>query len=565
MRAISTLPQPWRGVVIALFAIALLALLAQFAVYVDYAGALFRFPYDYDQGEGFELYDTVLHSQGQWPYQDSQVYPFYTSIYPPLFHLMTVPLVWVFGPQLWTGRLVSFGMSLVAALAIGYGVQRASGHRAIAVLSGLTFLASNYTFHIGPLFRQHMTMVGFEVLAIVALAQLDREASAGWRRRPAFWLGLAGLLAAGYSKQLALASVIAGLGFLFLRGPRRALLAGGGLALVAGALYLAIDLATGGQWTISIIRANINAYDLRQTLQFFRQWIELHPFILAVALLRLLHETYRGRLSAYAVWFVCGIANGALSGKFGAGESYFVTATAAACVLSGIALARAWQWATSSPSRSAALRGPWSPLPPLPGGEGSALTPLVVHAKRGPEAPALVATPLRTYKPTHLLTLVGIPLLFLLQTRLNLHLPTTGPIYGPVARVLEVANDSGYYDSQGYTQLGPHPTAADVAAGDRIAALARAAPGSVFSEEAGFMFRAGKPVVTNPFPQLVMYQAGLFDPANEIAMIQDQAFGLVILRAQFYPPPVLEALGANYRPLTEIEMNGFIYRILEPR
>ena len=44
-----------------LFLIAFLALLAQFAVYVDYAAALFRFPYDYDQGEGFELYDTVLH------------------------------------------------------------------------------------------------------------------------------------------------------------------------------------------------------------------------------------------------------------------------------------------------------------------------------------------------------------------------------------------------------------------------------------------------------------------------------------------------------------------------
>jgi hypothetical protein len=79
------------------------------------------------------------------------------------------------------------------------------------------------------------------------------------------------------------------------------------------------------------------------------------------------------------------------------------------------------------------------------------------------------------------------------------------------------------------------------------------------------MFAAGKPVVTNPFVQLVMYQAGLFDPAEEIAMINRKEFGLVILRAQFYPPPVLAALGANYRPLTEIRMNGFTYRILEPR
>jgi len=144
-------------------------------------------------------------------------------------------------------------------------------------------------------------------------------------------------------------------------------------------------------------------------------------------------------------------------------------------------------------------------------------------------------------------------------------MPTTGLIYGPAARVLGVATDSGYYDSQGYTQLGPHPTDVDRVAGDQIAALARAAPGPVFSEEAGFMFQAGKPVVTNPFPQLVMYQAGLFDPAQEIAMINDKAFGLVILRAQFYPPPVLAALGANYQPTTEIRMNGFVYRILEPR
>ena len=205
---------------------------------------------------------------------------------------------------------------------------------------------------------------------------------------------------------------------------------------------------------------------------------------------------------------------------------YFVTATAAACALSGIALARLVAnmpgWLRAKPTNRLAL----------------------------PAAGMLLA---------------GIPLLYLFQARLTLHLPTTGPIYGPVARVLGVATDSGYYDSQGYTQLGPHPTDADRAAGDQITALARVAPGPVFSEEAAFMFRAGKPVVTNPFPQLVMYQAGLFDPAAEISMIERQEFGLAILRAQFYPPPVLAALGANYKPLTEIWMNGFLYRILEPR
>ncbi len=509
------------------FLIALLALLAQFAVYVDYAAALLRFPYDYDQGEGFELYDTVLHAQGQWPYRDSQVFPFYTSIYPPLFHVLTVPLVWTFGPQLWTGRLVSFAASLVAAGAIAYGVMRAGGSRAIGMLAGLTFLASNDVYHIGPLFRQHMTMVTFETLAIVCLAQLDLRSEAPWRRRPAFWLGLLFLLAAGFTKQLALATVVAGLAFLFVRGPRRAMLAGLGLAAAAGLLFWLINRATGGQWYTSIIRANLNAFDWSQAVQLYRQWAGLHWLILAVAVARLVRETYWGRLSAYSIWFVLAVADAALSGKFGAGESYFVTATAATCVLSGIALARVW-----------------ARLPEWRRREGA-----------GPHYRAWAAAVLA----------LAIPLLYLAQTRLTLHLPTTGPIYGPVAQALGVASDSGYYDSQGYTQLGPHPTEADIAAGDSITALARAAPGPVFSEEAAFMFRAGKPVVTNPFPQLVMYQAGLFDPANEIAMIQQKAFGLVILRAQFYPPPVLQALGANYKPMTEIHMNGFLYRILEPR
>jgi hypothetical protein len=521
------LPRRWRWLVVAVCVAAGLALIGQLIVYSHYTVSLLRFPFDYDQGEGFELYDTVLHAQGAWPYRDSQVFPFYTSIYPPVFHLLTVPLVWLFGPQLWTGRLVSFLASLIAAGAIGWGVHRASGHKLIAAFAGLAFLASNYTFHIGPLFRQHMTMVMFEALAIVALAQISSERPS-LTKQPAFWLGLLFLLAAGYTKPLSLPTIIAGFVFLFLRAPRRAVLAGAGLGAVAGALFVAINAATGGWWFISIVRANLNAFDAGQALSLYRQWAELHLVLIAAALARLVTEIYGTRLSAYAIWFVCAVVNGISAGKFGAGESYFVTATAAACVLSGIGLAAWWR-------RSAR----WAPALALAVG-------------------------------------VIIPGLYLVQTRLTLHMYTTGPVYSPVARLLGISDPSGYYDSQGYTQLGPRPTRADREAGDEIVRLAQTLSRDkpVFSEEAAFMFRAGKPVVTNPFPQLVMYQAGLFDPAQEIAMLDARAFGLVILRGPpqpepaivgFYPPPVLAAIGRNYQLKTEIKMNGFLYRLLDPK
>ena len=82
---------PW-----VLIGLALLAFVGYFIVYGIYAWQLFKFPFDYDQGEGFELVDTLLFSQGEWPYRDNNSYPFYSSNYPPLFHVIIVPLVWLF-------------------------------------------------------------------------------------------------------------------------------------------------------------------------------------------------------------------------------------------------------------------------------------------------------------------------------------------------------------------------------------------------------------------------------------------------------------------------------------
>ena len=56
---------PW-----VLIGLALVAFIAYLLIYFNYAWQLFKFPFDYDQGEGFELVDTLLFSQGQWPYRN---------------------------------------------------------------------------------------------------------------------------------------------------------------------------------------------------------------------------------------------------------------------------------------------------------------------------------------------------------------------------------------------------------------------------------------------------------------------------------------------------------------
>lgn len=518
---------PWAVAGWLLTGLAFALLAGHLLIYVHYAVGLMRFPFDYDQGEGFELVDTILFSQGEWPYRSSETYPFYASNYPPLFHVILVPFAWAFGPAYWYGRLVSFVGTLLTAGTIGLIVWREGRHRGVAALAGLAFLASNYVYHVGPLFRQHMTMVLFETLAVAVLAQAPSIRDTA-RRRRALAGGMALLLAAGYTKQHAVATCAAVFVFLFLRNPRRAAIWGAGFALVAGGLFLWIDWATGGAWWTNIIAANVNDYYLAQFTGLLRQWLRLHGALIAVAALFALYELYAARLSLYTIWWVMAVASTVLAGKWGAGDSYFATAIAATCVLSGLAAARA-------------LRGAWK----LPGGAPAAL-------KR---AAGIV-----------------VPLVYVVYALSVVKMPTEGRFFGWLSDALGLESTHGsryaFYDAAGWTQgyatIGHVPTQTDVNNGWRIVDRVRTAGGPVMSEEAAFSLLADKDVITNPTQLKNLYENGLYDPSALVEALRAHDFAAVIFRAQFYPPPVLDAVYEAYYPAEAIPMNGFSYEIWRP-
>lgn len=517
-----------RTISLVLTVVAVLVYIGYLAVYVVYAVNLFRWPFDYDQGEGFELNDAILLSRGEWPYRDNSVYPFYASNYPPLFRLLIVPLLFIFGPRLVAGRVLSFCATLVTAATIAVVVRRKTGGWSIPALSGLAFLASNYVYLIGPLCRAHMTMVMFETLAIAFIADFQHPRHG----RRNLILGLVMLLCAGYVKQMAVFTVVAALGYIFLRDIKKAILAGLALVAVAGSIFWLLNVATDGQWWVNTIQANINEYEYTTTLFLFRQWFRLHTLFVLLAAGYLIYELFLDRLSAYSLWFFFSLGTGALSGKWGAGFGYFTTAVAAACLASGLALGRL---VTASQKLGVGRRKMFA----------------LLH-------PSLA---------------VLIPLLYLLQAPRMLHLPTSGPVFGPLARALGVADTLvqgdcatfQYHDTIGYTQLGHLLTPEDYAAGEEILNYVRTADGPVFSEEAMFNLLVGRPVVTNPTQLLNLYNNGLLDTSEMIAMIERQEFGLVIFRAQFYPPPLLTAIGQNYTPVEHICMNGFYYHMLWPK
>ncbi len=526
-----------------LMMVALGLLLFYFAVYVVYAANLIRFPFDYDQGEGFELVDTIMFSKGQWPYQNTEVFPFYSSNYPPLFHVIAAPLVPRFGTNYAYGRLLSFFGTLITASAIGYAVFREGRNRWVAILAGLAFLASNTIYHIGPLFRQHATMVMFETLAIVVFAHVNENTHTP-RRRLQLLLGFGLILAAGYTKQLAAITAIAVGLFLFIRQPRRAVVWGVLVAVAGGAIFVAINWATNGEWWRQAILANVNELKIIQTVALFKQWFGLHGFLIIPAVLLVIYEIYWDRISLYALWFLVAAAiNGAASGTWGGGDSYFSTAIAATCILSGIFAARSigaeWKFTTNYLS--------------------GLIEPFRDHVSLLAKA-----------------SLIIVPLIYIGYGRAVLHLPTSEPVFNSIAQVLNIHANAmnGFYDSArtqdgqyatGYANIGHLTTQADIDAGWRIVDLIHATDKPVISEDAGFTLMAGRPVITNPTQLLNLEKKGLYKGTELVKMIDSQFFGLIILRAQFYPDVVLQAISRAYSQTDTITMNGFNYLILSPK
>ena len=504
---------------------AALALLFSLVVYFVYATNLLAFPYDYDQGEGFEVHDTVLFSRGELPYRDTEVYPFYASNYPPLFHVLLAPFVWFFGPAYWYGRLLGFIGSLISAGAISYAVYRDGGRQTwIALLAGLAFLSSNFVYHIGPLYRQHTMMVTFETLGVVLLAGAFPR-----RDRRGIAIALMLLICAGYTKQLAAISAVAAIVWMFIRAPRRAAAWTAAFVIVGGAIFLALNIASGGQWWLQTVVANVNDFMREQAFGLFELWFRLHGFLLVPAMLLLLYETYIERLSLYSIWFVAAaLLGGIAAGTWGAGDSYLVTSVAALCILSGILFSRIV-------TRNIGL-------------------PRAFSIAKFSAAASLV-----------------IPLLYLGYARATLKMPTDGAL-GPLAQALGIEanvrenfHDSATFDVGGYARIGYLLTPADHAAGDKIVELIGASDEPVLSEEAGFTMAAGHEVVTNPTQLRNLHLAGHFEGDQLIGMIEGQQFGLVILRALFYPPPVLEALDRHYEHQESVRMNDFDYLILRPK
>ena len=240
----------------------------------------FFFPYG-DLGWAIDhiVWNAWQMANGQPVYTDPRLGDPAAFMYTPGFTFLCVPLVAIFGPELWTARLVHLvGAVLLVVLATREAARRVGNRRLVAFAPGLVILLGSLNFSALIEVNPEVWAVAF---ALLALRATQRAADGGRGLRAAVLWSCAAVA----TKQTMLAYVaVAAVALLAGRRARAALLYAGGVAALLGAGAALGQWATGG-WFLTYVLLGAHHEllwgQLPDVLRFMAE--QLLPYLLVLA------------------------------------------------------------------------------------------------------------------------------------------------------------------------------------------------------------------------------------------------------------------------------------------
>ncbi len=313
----------------------LLALSRATWIFVQHGWNAVTFPYPLDYGEG-PILDGVLRLSRFQTLYPSQLTapPFTVSIYTPLYYLLQVPFVWLFGAAFWYGRALSLLSIGVSAACIGGIVYVISRDRLAALVSGLTLFSIPFIVQWSALNRIDSLALA---LSLAGLFILIWKPDKDWS-----WVTAALLfVAAVYTRQTyGLAAPGAAFVWLLAQRPRKALLFAlifGGTGLI---VFAVLNYLTQGKFLFSVITANVNQFNWPQLSYFANQVRFSMPVLLVSGTLWLLlaHRWHTKYWLLLGTYLLGAIAIALTIVKEGAWVNYLFELSAALCIIAGALL-----------------------------------------------------------------------------------------------------------------------------------------------------------------------------------------------------------------------------------
>lgn len=309
-----------------------------------------NFPYPLDYGEGAVLDQTLRLASGEAIYRSSVASPPYTITNdPPLYMLLQVPFVRIFGPAFWYGRALSILSLFLAAIFLGLTVFQLSGDRMASVIGGLLLFTIPYFLNLSVLDR--VDTLGL-ALSWGGLYIIVRWPDRGWGLVGAGLLFTAAIFT---QRTYILAAPATALIWLFrsrrIRQAVGLLVGTGGACLI---LFLGINALTRGGFFFNIITANINTWNFQIILAKLIE-ISIHSFFLVlIALTFFIGERMDAPTRTWPfvlAYLIAALLATILIGKSGPGDNGLLELAAALCLVCGAAIA----WIKNNWARTALL------------------------------------------------------------------------------------------------------------------------------------------------------------------------------------------------------------------
>ncbi|HZP38492.1 MAG TPA: hypothetical protein VFE48_18550 [Methylomirabilota bacterium] len=299
-----------------------MVLLAAAALFAADTARVVAYPYPMDYGEGPLLEQTLRLGRLDNIYRADLTSPPYTvSNYPPLYPAVLSPLARTLGPALWYGRLLSALSMVAAAIFVGLILTTLTGDRIAAVAGGLFLLAFPPVSYWGALYRVDALALALSLAGVWVVVRWPDARSA---------VPTAALLlvAAIYTRQSygMAAPLAAAVWTARAASWRRALGLIGLTGALGAALFVALEIATGGGFSFNIVAANWNAYEVGSLLQYGTDLWTLMPLTLAAAAAFVLVAPCCRVASWWLVapYLIAAALSGATIGKVGSNVNYLI-------------------------------------------------------------------------------------------------------------------------------------------------------------------------------------------------------------------------------------------------
>jgi dolichyl-phosphate-mannose-protein mannosyltransferase len=297
------------------------------------------FPYPLNYGEGPLLDQAVRLAEFQNIYRSDLTRPPYVvSNYPPLFPLVQAPLVWLFGPAFWYGRLISLLSAAAVTLFVGLTLHALTRDRLAAVAGALIFPAMPYVVRWSSLARVDLLGLALSWAGLFVLARWPH------RRWSVVAAGLL-LVAAVYTRQTyALAAPLAAFVWLLAHGQKRRALELAGVAGGAGLiLFGTLNILTGGGLFLNMVTANLNDFRWERVSLNALGALLACPLLLLGALTFLVFAPRKINRSWWLVapYLAASVPLALLVGKVGSDVNYLLELSAALGLATGAMIS--WQ------------------------------------------------------------------------------------------------------------------------------------------------------------------------------------------------------------------------------